>query len=195
MRRLLLVLVASIGLLPCTAFAQSATPVAAPLSVYLPGASDLGEGWSVAPDSAGPNFQGLDGVSASYVGPAGARIVIGVSELESGITGRAYDWELLTETWKDWAEYYAHTGVRRSEWITIDPADAVQAPLPAGTVDALAMELSLVYFNMPAAVGLYALDSGQAVIIILEGEVEGQTGIDAMETVLTAVMNAPDLPR
>jgi len=188
MRRTLLALIALMLLWPLSATAQEATPSATALSSLLPTANEIGDGWSEAPDAAGVNLRGLDGSTASYVGPDGARLLLGVADMASGITARAEDWETLTSTWKSWADYYAQTGVKRTEWVDVDPADAVQLSPPDGTADALVVETQLVYFAMPCAVGLYALDSGPAVLIVVEGKVNGATGTEAIESILALII-------
>lgn len=171
--------------MPSVVTAQATPEVGAAadtLERFLPTREELGDGWIVVnADDFVMEDTDTDGYRSLYTGPEGARLRIYVYDLPLRLSERVKVWNALAEIWQSWAGYYAAPAVAADERPYINGETSQPYPALPSINDSLRSIGTEPGWNLPAGVGLYALEDGPAVLIILEGTLQERTQYRAID--------------
>jgi hypothetical protein len=99
---------------------------------------------------------------------------------------RAEGWDKVKSLWQSWADSYGYPNYAPEDRPHVLPLLNLD-PLPEGVNDALRYSGRLSFWVQPVGIGLYALDDGPAVIVLLEGPFDGKENADGADAVMKTI--------
>lgn len=179
MRRLMLVILL---LAIASSSVQAQEPPA--VSTFLPDTQDIGEGWSAMgqgkPDTSDTVF--TDSASVSLIGPQGAELVVMLFRHPTDRGSVLTAWTQGQSIYRD----ATLSAVALPNPFTREVALA-STPPPAGVVQAIRTEGIDMWWGMPAAVSLYAIEPDVVALVVLHGVIAMQTGSTAADYIASII--------
>lgn len=191
MYRLLILAIVLFAVTPTASLSQSATPVVRnSMSDIAPAAEDLGVGWELVEslDTTYDSESGLiDRLYNVYAGPAGSHLLVDLYDVPARLSERAPVWDELSDYWQNWANFYAAPHTDAEDRVDVNGEPRNQAELPSSINDSLRSVGVSGNWDQQSAVGLYALEGGPVVFIVLEGQINEKALFKAIDFVAALI--------
>jgi len=138
----------------------------------------FGSGWAVDIRESTGTSQNPWRKHQAFLGPNGSRVLIHTFDIGESITDRSAGWALLQRSLSDYVGQHALPAEFSSDFGSVDDTG-----VPDGVADAMRSEYVDIY-GQPLGYGIYAsAHTKVAILIVVEGTVNGLTGVAATDYV------------